>query len=722
MPLLAEAVPDVFLDAVQKSLEGDQPILGLMFADDAGDTFTVSSPHTGLLWALECLAWSPEHFSSAVEQLARLAEVDPGGRLSNRPSGSLAGIYRSWLPQTSVPLDRRLAVLDGLRLRHPTISWPLLLTMLPESHVVGTFSHSPRYRDWKPPETGQYDPETIQSFGAAGARLVADADMNPERWAELAERIDDLPPSAFDEAVKALEAMPTEGVGALVRSRVWEPLRALVQRHQRYADADWAMPPERTEQLDVLQRKLAPHDVGSRIRWLFEEHMPDLAEDGGRDFEANRYREALSERRSAAITELIEAAGVEGVIDLAGSTKYAGFVGAAVADAQQDTVGRALLEFIDGEQPKLLDAAFAWAARKTETRPEWLAPVTAEFTGRPIAQARLLLASNDLQSAWKAAEASEAVSDAYWSEFNPYGRGSDFELANEAARQLLDHNRPRAALALLDLYGHGDRVDPTLVVDSLETFIDLPADHPDQFHIDAYHIEQLLEVARKADVPIERIARLEWALRPALGYGASSPVLENQLATDPAFFVQVLSMIFKPHNSDAGDEGRPELARNAYQLLDNWRVVPGSIGDTKKINPDALNAWIDDALRLAAEADRFEIALDQIGKVLAKAPGDADGTWPTAPVRDVIERVGRSELDAGFHVQIVNSRGVQSHATDEGGDRERERAVHYRELAERVADGSPRTAAALRVVAASYEAEARYFDERVERLNEGLED
>lgn len=720
MPLLAEAVPDVFLDAVQRGLEGDQPLLRLMFADFAGDSFTVSSPHTGLLWALEGLAWSPEHFSRSVEQLVRLVEVDPGGRLSNRPNQSLAAAYRSWLPQTSVALDRRLAALDRMRVRHPTVAWPLLLTMLPESHSVGGYAHSPRYRNWKPPETGQYDPEMSESFAAAGRRLVADAGMDGKRWADLAQRLDDFPPAVFDEAVEALRAMPSEGDGADVRSQVWEPLRQLVQRHQRFSDADWAMPPDRTGQLDELQRQLAPADLGRRFRWLFDDHMPDLPEEGGKDFDAHRFQEAVSERRREAIEQLSTEAGVDGVINLARSAKYAGFVGSALADAGLDEAGHALLEFLDGDDSKLVDAAFGWATRKASVLPEWLAPAVAEFDGRPIVQARLLLVSNDLPSAWEAAARDVAVSDAYWSEFSPYGRGSDFEFVNEAARHLLDNGRPRAALALLDLYGRGEHVDPALVVDGLETLIDLPVDHPDQIRLDGYHIEQLLETARNSDVPKERLARLEWALRPALGYGANSPILEEELATDPAFFVQVLSMVYKPRNSGEREEGNAELARNAYRLLDDWSVVPGTVADGREIDESALNRWVDEALLLAAEADRYEIALDQVGKILAKAPGDTDGTWPAAQVREVVERVGRSELDAGFQAQIVNSRGVQSRAIDEGGDRERGRAAHYRQLADRIADDSLRTAASLRSVADGYEAEARYFDEQVERLNEGL--
>lgn len=719
MPLLAEAVPDVFLGAVQKGLEGEQPLLGAMFGDNPGDSFSVSSPHTGLLWGLETVAWSPEHFALAVEQLARLAEVDPGGRLSNRPIASLADIYRSWLPQTSVPLDRRLTALDALRARHPTVSWDLLLTMLPESHSVGGYSHGPRYRDWKPPETGRSDPQALQSFEAAGTRLVVDAGMSPDRWAALAGRLDDLPPIAFDAAVKVLESLPSETAGAAVRSGVWEPLHALVLKHQRYADSDWAMPPDRTARLDLIQRALAPEDVGSRIEWLFDDHTPDLPDEQGQDFDASRYLEKLAQRRRAAVAELISAEGLDGLIALARSAKYPGFIGAAIADTQVDAVGRAVLEFIDGKDLKLLDVAYAWAARKGADDLGWMAQTVAEFAGRPVAQARLLLASNNLDAAWEIADREPAVADVYWSEFSPYGRGQNFELVNKASRELLAHDRPRAALATMSVYGREGLVDPSLVVEGLEAYIDQRTDHPDQFHVDSFEIQRLLDLCRGADVPRERIARLEWALRPALGYGAHSPVLEEQLSTDPAFFVEVLSMVFKPRHADAGEDVPAQVAQNAYRLLDDWNVLPGSLGDGA-VDATLLNEWVDEALRLAGEADRLEIALDRIGKVLANATGDADGTWPTAPVRAVIERIGRSELDDGFGVQISNSRGVQARGVDEGGDRERERAAHYLRLAELVSDGWPRTASALRGVAASYLAEARYFDEQVERLSEGL--
>ena len=71
------------------------------------DPLFSSSPHPSLLWALELVAWSPDHFAQAVYLLARLAEVDPGGRLINRPHASLATIFCPWHPETGAPNARR---------------------------------------------------------------------------------------------------------------------------------------------------------------------------------------------------------------------------------------------------------------------------------------------------------------------------------------------------------------------------------------------------------------------------------------------------------------------------------------------------------------------------------------------------------------------------------------------------------------------------------------
>ena len=67
LSLLAEAAPDEFLAAVSTDLKKKRPELAKVLADDGEDHPLMSRcKHAGLLWALECLAWSPETASKGL--------------------------------------------------------------------------------------------------------------------------------------------------------------------------------------------------------------------------------------------------------------------------------------------------------------------------------------------------------------------------------------------------------------------------------------------------------------------------------------------------------------------------------------------------------------------------------------------------------------------------------------------------------------------------------
>ena len=123
LPTMAEAAPEVFLDALEDSLAGEDPALLGIFTEEGPFG---GSPHTGLLWALEVFAWDPVYLSRATSILARLAGLDPGGRLMNRPQNSLREIFLCWHPQTTATLEQRLNTLDTLLHREPDVGWKLL--------------------------------------------------------------------------------------------------------------------------------------------------------------------------------------------------------------------------------------------------------------------------------------------------------------------------------------------------------------------------------------------------------------------------------------------------------------------------------------------------------------------------------------------------------------------------------------------------------------------
>ncbi|NJO80300.1 MAG: hypothetical protein HC827_18510 [Cyanobacteria bacterium RM1_2_2] len=144
LPTLAEAAPDVFLSAVEVGLKGDQPPVLRLFLEEE----PWGSPHTGLLWALELLAWNLKYLGRVVLVLAKLSRLDPGGKLVNRPFRSLCEIFLCWYPQTLATTEQRLQVIDTLLRREPQIAWELLCCLLPETGAISFPTHKPRWRDW----------------------------------------------------------------------------------------------------------------------------------------------------------------------------------------------------------------------------------------------------------------------------------------------------------------------------------------------------------------------------------------------------------------------------------------------------------------------------------------------------------------------------------------------------------------------------------------------
>ncbi len=725
LPLLAEAAPDVFLRSVQEGVtERSQPLLAKMFIDRQGDAFSVSSPHTGLLWALEGLAWSPEHAPLAAKLLARLAEIDPGGRLSNRPLGSLGDMFRPWLPQTSLPLNRRIVVLDTLRRDHREVAWKLMLALLPKHYSVGSYTHSPRFRAWKPESEAVTYGERWEFESAVGQRLIKDVEGEPQRWLEIVEHLAQFPPPERSLAVGRLEEIASsETLDAELRERIWNELNKMVRHHRSFATADWALPAEELNKVAAVADNFKPRDPIRTHVWLFEHRLPDLGDERA-DYHEQEAR--VEDARSSAVAEILAVHGVEGLLRLAEEVELPGAVGAAAALNMSDDLEERALSLLDDEDSKRASfaAGYSFQRAKTEGLP-WIEQTIAEVKGHPVSQSRLLQhVTDELPAAWQlAADLGADVEQAYWNEFAPDGRG-DFTLVNEAATKLLEFGRPLVALDLMSLYLRKDdrRVSPRLIVEGLQKLVGLPQDHPEQRHLSNYELESLLDYLRDSDVDEEQLGVLEWQLLPALGFDARSPVLERRLARDPAFFLEILSLVYRPRGEEAEAVDVPEhLATNAYRLLDEWKIVPGSTERMAEVNADELAAWTDDARELARDAGREEVGDIQIGKVLAYARGDEDGTWPAKPVRDLIERLASTELEEGFQIEIYNSRGATSRGLLDGGAQERDWVEKYADPAARIRDGWPRTAAILTLLARDYEREARRHDDEAERFRQGME-
>lgn len=209
LPLLAEAAPVQFLRALQKGMEEPSPVIARLFTDKDA-TFTTSSAHPSLLWALEGLARSPQYFARAMDALARLVELDPGGRLGNRPDAAFVSVISPPLPQTEATPEARLAVLDSLRERHPDKAWPLALRTLPGHMWGGTYNYRPRFRQWGPTTDRVTQQEYSMMVDGIVDDLLVMVDKVPGRWPELIERIPDMPGPKREEIYQRLREIASD--------------------------------------------------------------------------------------------------------------------------------------------------------------------------------------------------------------------------------------------------------------------------------------------------------------------------------------------------------------------------------------------------------------------------------------------------------------------------------------------------------------------------------
>lgn len=312
LPLLAEAAPDVYLSAVERGLDGESPLILQLFADQ-GDAFLSSSPHTGLLWSLETLSWSPEYLGRSAAILARLACLDPGAQLANRPISSLHEIFCLWLPQTAAEPEHRLIVIDAIRARSPKVAWDLLLGLIPVPYQHTSPTSKPAWRSWPNGVRGSVSLEELgQQVAQIVSRLVSDVDSEGDRWRGLLEILPSIP-LGYELIEKKLIELDIESLSVPHQMTIWAQLRKLVSDHRTFADAPWALPSDRVCVLEEVCLRLVPSHPISKYEWLFS-YNPEFLE--GRPDDPDQRKQLARKARQHALGEVYASMGFAGLKEL----------------------------------------------------------------------------------------------------------------------------------------------------------------------------------------------------------------------------------------------------------------------------------------------------------------------------------------------------------------------------------------------------------------------
>lgn len=716
LPLLAEASPPTFLAAVGTGLIGEEPLLRCMFTDVAGQERPGRfSPHTYLLWALESLCWSPEHLPLAVRVLARLTEIDPGGRTTNRPRDTMRRVLLPMQPYTSASADLRLQVIDGLHSSYPAVWWSLLLDLLPSATGhIHLQTHQPQFRDkWIPDQVTVPPGEWIAVLERAVDRVLIGLAEEPARWIEFVPRIGNLSSPQRNQALAKLSTVDVDSMTEKDRLALWSSVTAFIAHHRQYSDAGWALPDNLLSELTACADRIEPARLPHRHARLFGWH-PDVPRVDPFDFEARD--QEVDRLRKEAVRDAIETCGIEGLSRLAEHSELPAVVGEIAADMSGDALLEEMVPLL-GRPRALGELARGWVARMVSQHGDpWSDRLIDLMPTWPAErQAALLLAASRSRNVLPLLAATDQVAeDLFWRQipcWPPIGEPETF------FDRLLKHHRPWSVVEALSLALHNADKDgwtppADLIVRTLMSAAQKSSvDQPDG-NLSPYAVGKLLDFLAVSYFDRSVMVRLELIYRDFL-YGSRKPLgLYRWIADDPQVYVELVCLACSDPDSDTPGRIPAMLA------LREWRSVPGTAADGQ-LDGQQLKNWVQQARQLLSGQDEpTQHSEWVIGEMLSGSPKGRDGNWPAEPVRDLLDAPGADRLAEGFRAGVANNHGMTVRGPFEGGKQERDLATKYDGWAGRIAASWPQAAQVLSQCAARLREHARRWDDKAEDIQD----
>jgi addiction module HigA family antidote len=717
LPLYAEAAPQEFLSIIERDLKSASPAVFGLLRPAASGVFG-SPSRTGLLWALEGLAWNPETLPRAALILARLAQIEINDNWVNKPAHSLKAIFRAWMPQTAASHEERLGLMKTLFEKYPDVGWTLCVAQFGNHGQIGDYSHKPL---WRPDGYGFGEPFTTWGPVRDFVREMVELALTREKYTlsmlrDLIDRLHDLSDTDQSRAWVLIEAWAktasdSDKVALREKIRVSTLSRRAALRAKKSGK-----PASVATAAKGIYVALEPTNLLDKHAWLFRDTWIEESADEFEDLENSDYEQRekrIRDQRTLALREIREKHGIEGILDVANRGNTSWIVGALCTEG--------ILK--NGELLTLVTTAFRKMAAGESTmhaseglirgvigaitdgvaRASFLESAISELGSKNAIPVLLLAPFNE--STWSLARSlDEASEERYWKEVSPSWLGESPSTTLKAVDMLMKARRPRAAFSLVR-----DRPNVLPTQSLFRLLTEMAQDSDDaagEYLLEHYCVKRAFEhIDSSTELSLEQKAGLEFAYIDVLVRAwerkakSGIPNLELYIEAHPEVLVQAISWTYRrkdgamdpPEFSVAADRVKV-MAERGYTLLHALKRIPGTDEDGE-IDAKQLEKWVATVRQSCFALSRAEIADVVIGQLLSSSPSGKDGAWPCEAVRSVMEDIQSEDMMSGARTGEFNSRGV--HVRGPGGEQERQLADKYRKWAQQVRTSSPYVASEL---------------------------
>jgi len=722
LPLLAEASPAVFLDVVKKGIEiENSPILGL-FEEEKAFLSGYNYYHTGLLWALECLAWGPNLLSRVSLILQSLIRLAPDVNLMNKPINSCKEIFCYWHPQTFSSVSDREQILRLLFKRDYDSAWRILMFFLPSAHPIAHGTYKPRWRSFNQSTLEEsFLDESYIKMPRIYAQLIMDFFKREEQ--QLVDVVRCLP-EFEDISIQQDVLKHMLNIADRIEQKTheaWDMLRGLIHRHRSHPDRDWSLPEPLIQQYEDLYNNLTPADDLKRELWLFDKHW-EIENLEGFDYRTHNHDqigELSKKKRLDFLNKFYLEQGITKVLTLINQVKepqVLGFIASLVINKEED-ITVALKIFPNGEKERRFVGEFFYRI-SIKHGIQWALNEFLKINRSKLIhedEAWLLLSLPHTQEVWKFLGTYDIeVKDLYWKRIVPrIWLADDYPFL---IGKLLDYHR---YYTVIDCINYNlDKISPELKIEILYGL----AKNKDEVNIsiDHHDIGRIFEDLDKSNsVAKEQLVKLEWIHYQYLQHTNRGPkLLWEQLAEDPVFFTDMMKL----SDFSSLENAEPSSLKNdhefiqkfqAHQLIRNWNKIPG-FSRGNNLDDIKLENWVRTVREILAGTNVLKSADDRIGKMLAGYPEDG-GAWPPVPICEILENINTKEILEGFRCEVFNKRGSSSRSPFTGGQIERNKASYFKRLAREKINLYPVIANIFEDLTKGFEEDAKYEDDRATR-------
>jgi hypothetical protein len=731
LPLIAEASPNSFLTTVISSLkkEGSSEIME-MFKEHK-DIFSQNiSNYTGLLWALEGLAWMPDYLKEVSLILLKLSRLDPGGSLSNRPINSITEIYKPWHYQTLASYDERMEILKYITSTEKESGWNLLIRMLPQRPGCIAFPiHKMRWRIFDINTNLTYNnPELYKTYSYVVDLLIDLFDNSEEKFSQLIDKSVDF---LSVDRVKFLNWAESIYRNIQQKSYIsWECVRKILYNNKLCPDAKWALSENELEPYERLYKELAPTDVINKYIWLFNCNWPEIqecADYNGTDSKKkyNKILKKIEDNRIDAIKRFISDSGLVKTIELRKKVKETFSFGAILATviSKEDEVLKVCI-CLNDDKIEYLDFVYGFFNKKSCMEGfEWiknLLKILQQKKFSNIALANMLLYLNQSEQLWTfISSLDKEVQKIYWLKMRPsFFSCLPIKEAIFGIKKLIEYKRFFSAIDVCSLIP--DKIPNDIFINLLECATKEKA--YEEISVNGYELDIIFQsLDKRKNISKDKMIELEWLYLPFMKSMTRKPeFLYERLISDPAFFVTLLKLIYLPENEDKIKENKKEIDKISYyravcslDLLNSWKKIPGMNPDNS-IDKDKLLKWIKKARELASDENRLDVADIHIGHILAQYPENIP-EWPQESIFQILEEINSDIIYNDYSAAMYNKMGATVRGPFDGGDIERKKANYFKKLADDFECKYPRVSKMFRDLSNEYLSDAKRIDEEAKR-------